>query len=127
LINSGIALCFWLFAALIAVVFFWKRWRWRRNKASGKHRLGFYPNAATLGNALQVLQILTAPHTEYILEQKLAEPAEDEDSGGPDDPTAHLHRQAQLIRDGTPPERMTALLPRASGKILDSHQCQRRG
>lgn len=116
MINSGIALGFWLFAALIAIVFFWKRWRYRRNKARGKRRLGYYPNAATLGNALQVLQILTAPHTEYVLEQKLAEPAEDEDSGGPDDPTAHLHRQARRIREGRPPEPMTALLPRTSQK-----------
>lgn len=116
MINPVIAVGFWLFATLIAIVFFWKRWRYRRNKARGKRRFGYYPNAATLGNALQVLQILTAPHTEYILEQKLAEPAEDEDAGGPDDPTAHLHRQAQQIRQGKPPERVTALLPRISGK-----------
>jgi hypothetical protein len=116
LINPTAAFCFWLFASCIALVFFWKRWRWRRNKARGKRHLGFYPNAATLGNALQILQALSEPHTEQILEQKLAEPAEDEDSGGPDDPTAHLHRQAQQIREGTPPERITALLPRASRK-----------
>ena len=122
MINSGTALCFWLFASFVTVVFFWKRWRWRRNKVSGRRPFGFYPNAATLGNALQVLQIFTAPHTEYILEQKLAEPAEDEDSGGPDDPTAHLHRQAQRIREGNPPERITALLSRATKENPHSNQ-----
>jgi hypothetical protein len=113
LINSGIALCFWLFASFVALVFFWKRWRWRRNKSQRKRHLGFYPNTAALGNAFQILQALTQPHVEHILEQKLAEPADDEDSGGPDDPTAHLHRQAQQIREGIPPDRITAHLPHA--------------
>jgi hypothetical protein len=111
LINAGIALSFWLFASFVAVVFFWKRWRWRRNKSRGKRHLGFYPNTAALGNALQLLQSLTEPHIEHILEQKLAEPAEDEGSGGPDDPIAHLHRQARKIREGIPPDRVTARLP----------------
>jgi hypothetical protein len=111
LINSGLAFCFWLFAAAVAVVFFWKRWRWRRNRSRGKRHLGFYPNAAALGNALQILQSFAEPRTEYILEQKLDERAEDEDSGGPDDPVAHLHRQAKQIREGNPPKRITARLP----------------
>ncbi|MBW4037483.1 MAG: hypothetical protein HIU91_01170 [Acidobacteria bacterium] len=111
MINSGLAFCFWLFSAVIAAIFFYKRWRWRHNKRKGKRHLGFYPNTAALGNALQVLQSLTAPSIEYTLEQKLDEPAEDEDSGGPDDPTAHLHRQANRIRRGNPPDRMTARLP----------------
>jgi hypothetical protein len=115
LINSGIALCFWLFASFVALVFFWKRWHWRHNKSRGKRHLGYYPNAAALGNALQILQALTQPHVEHILEQKLAEPTDDEDSGGPDLPTSHLHRQAQQIRRGTPPDRMTAHLPRNRG------------
>ena len=116
MINSLAAASFWIFASCIAAVFFWKRWRYRRNKARGKRHLGFYPNAATLGNALHILHILTAPHTEYVLEQKLAEPAEDEDCAGPDDPTAHLLRQARQIRQGNPPERLTARLSRSSRK-----------
>jgi len=127
LANPFAALCFWLFAFCIALTFFWKRWRWRRNRARGKRRLGFYPSAATLGNALQILQCLTQPHTEQILEQKLAEPAEDDESGGPDDPTAHLLHQARKIREGTPPERITALLPRASGKNPKSNQRGQKG
>lgn len=111
MIGSGIALSFWLFVSFVAVVFFFKRWRWRRNKVRGKRYLGYYPNAATLGNALHILQALTQPHVEHTLEQKLAEPTDDEDDAGPDDPTAHLHRQAQQIREGNPPERITAILP----------------
>lgn len=111
MVNSGLAFCFWLFAAVVAVVFFWKRWRWRRNNSRGKPHLGYYPNAAVLGNALQILQSLAEPQTEYTLAEKLDERAEDDDSGGPDDPTAHLLRQAKQIREGNPPKRITARLP----------------
>ena len=124
MINPLAALSFWLFASLFAMVFVWKRWRFCRNKALGKRRLGFYPNAAALGNALQILQTLAQPHVEHIVEEKLAEPAEDEDSGGPDDPTAHLLRQAQHIREGKPPKRLTALLPQSSKQNPRSHSTE---
>jgi hypothetical protein len=50
------------------------------------------------------------PKIGSIIEVSLSEPAEDEDSSGPDDPLAHLHRQAKQIRRGTPPERITTYL-----------------
>ena len=54
------------------------------------------------------------PKIGSVIEVSLSEPAEDEDSGGPDNPLAHLHRQAKQIRRGTPPERITTYLaPRA--------------
>ena len=51
------------------------------------------------------------PKIGSIIEVSLSEPAEGEDSGGPDDPVTYLNRQAKQIRRGTPPERITARLP----------------
>ena len=34
-----------------------------------------------------------------------------DESADPKDPIAHLHRQAKQIRNGNPPDRLTALLP----------------
>jgi hypothetical protein len=84
-------------------------WRWR--KKPGKSKLGFYPSGASIGNALQVLQAIAEPQVQHVIEERLEEPAEDDDQAGPNDPTAHLMRQARLIRKGED-VRLTALLPR---------------
>lgn len=57
------------------------------------------------------LQIVFDPKIGHEIEECLTEPAEEEDSGSPDDPVAHLHRQAKQIRRGDPPEHITAYLP----------------
>jgi hypothetical protein len=46
-----------------------------------------------------------------VIEERLEEPAEDDDEAGPKDPAAHLMRQARRIRKGED-VRLTALLPR---------------
>jgi hypothetical protein len=84
-------------------------WRWR--KKTGKSKLGFYPSGASIGNALQVLQAIAEPQVQHVIEERLEEPAEDDDEAGPKDPTAHLMRQARRIRKGED-VRLTALLPR---------------
>ena len=44
--------------ALFLCLFFYQRFRYRRNKRRGKSRWGFYPSTAALGNALQELQTM---------------------------------------------------------------------
>jgi hypothetical protein len=48
----------------------------------------------------------------YVIEEKLDEKADEDDEGGPDDPTRHLHRQAARIRRGERLDRLTVLLRR---------------
>jgi hypothetical protein len=102
--------CILLFGIFIAAIFLLQRLRHRTRKRSGKKRWGYYPSAATIGNALQTLQALTRPSVKHVIEQKLDDAAQDDESGGPDDPVAHLHHQARLIRRGNPPDRLTTKL-----------------
>lgn len=103
---------FYGLVCFIGCVFFYQRWRWRRRKRMGGSHLGFYPSGASLGNALQQLQAIAQPQVEYVLEEKLDEEADEDDAGGPDDPTRHLHRQAARIRRGERLDRLTVLLRR---------------
>jgi hypothetical protein len=48
----------------------------------------------------------------YVIEEKLDEEADEDDEGGPDDPTRHLYRQAARIRRGERLDRLTVLLRR---------------
>src|ERR1700685_2184018 len=91
---------FYGLVCFVGCVFFYRRWRWRHRKRMGRARLGFYPSGASLGNALQQLQAIAQPRVEYVLEEKLDEEADEDDAGGPDDPTRHLHRQGPRTRRG---------------------------
>jgi hypothetical protein len=62
--------------------------------------------------ALLTLQIIAEPKIGHIIEQHLVQHDEEDDSGAPDDPIAHLHRQARQIQRGNPPDRLTARLPK---------------
>jgi hypothetical protein len=62
-----------------------------------------------MGNALQKLSVIAQPQVEHVLEEKLSEDADEDDEGGPKDPTAHLHRQAAKIRRGEKLDRLTAI------------------
>ncbi len=96
------------FMALFTVFFLFQRYRWRRRKRKCKSNWGFYPSSSSLGNALQQLSVFAQPQVEYVLEEKLNEDAEDDSEGGPEDPIAHLHRQAVKIRRGEKIDRLTA-------------------
>ena len=98
------------FAIFFACVFFYQRFRWRRNKRLGKSNWGFYPSTAALGNALQELQTMAQPQVQYVLEEKTDDTVEDDDEAGPDDPTAHLRKQAERIRRGDRRTRITVRL-----------------
>ena len=99
---------FFGFMALFTVFFLFQRCSWRRRKRKGKSNWGFYPSSSSLGNALQQLSVFAQPQVEYVLEEKLNEDTEDDSEGGPEDPIAHLHRQAVKIRRGEKIDRLTA-------------------
>jgi hypothetical protein len=96
------------FVAIFTVVFLFQRYRWRQRKRKGKSNWGFYPSSSSLGNALQELSVMAQPQVEHVLEEKLNEDIEDDSEGGPEDPVAHLHRQAAKIRRGEKLDRLTA-------------------
>jgi hypothetical protein len=96
------------FVAIFTVVFLFQRYRWRRRKRKGKSNWGFYPSSSSLGNALQKLSVMAQPQIEHVLEEKLDENSEYDSEGGPDDPVAHLNRQASKIRRGENLDRLTA-------------------
>ena len=99
--------CILLFGIFIAAIFVIQRVRHRSRKHRGKKRWGYYPSAATIGNALQILEVFTRPSVKHVIEEKFDDSAQDDESGGPDDPIAHLHHQARMIRSGNPPDRLT--------------------
>lgn len=87
--------------------FYFKRLRSRSRRRSGKSDLGFYPSSLMLGNAMQNLQVFTRPAVAWVLEEKYDEDAEEDDEGGPEDPTAHLARQLKRVRRGERVETLT--------------------
>ena len=97
------------FVIFIGFAFFYQRFRWRRRKAKGKGNWGFYPGAASLGNALHQLSAIAEPQAQHAITEILQEESEDDEEGAPKDPVAHLHRQAQKIRRGEEVDRLTAL------------------
>jgi len=74
-----------------------------------KRRFGWYPT--NLRMAFLTLQVMAEPTIGHTIEQHLVQHDEDDDPADPKDPIAHLHRQAKQIRNGNPPDRLTALLP----------------
>jgi hypothetical protein len=97
------------FTVLIGAVFFYQRWRWRRRRKLGRVNWGFYPGAASLGNALQQLSTFAQPQEEHVIGEKSSEECEEGDEGAPKDPVAHLHRQAAKIRRGEKVDCLSAL------------------
>ncbi len=90
------------FFAFVVVSFLFQRLRYRIRKLLGKAHLGFYPTAASMGNALQALQVFIEPNVQQIVEEKLDEDTDEDDEAGPDDPTVHLNRQLRKIRRDEP-------------------------
>jgi hypothetical protein len=93
-------------SAFAATAFLYQRIRFKRRCRKGIKHPGFYPSTAALGNALQSLQLLAQPDVQYILEEKLEEPAEKDDEAEPCDPTRRLNRQLEQIRLGRPVDRL---------------------
>ena len=68
-----------------------QRYRWQRRKRKGKSNWGFCPSSSSLGNALQELSVMAQPQVQHVLDEQLSE-------DGPEDPVAHLYRQAAKTR-----------------------------
>ena len=96
-------------AALIAIAL--HRRLFRRMKPQKKRRRFRRYGSTLVALGFLGLQIVFDPKIGRAIEERLAEPAEDEDSGALDGAVAHLHRQAKQIRRGIPPERITTYLP----------------
>ena len=91
--EAFVSFCLWVGLGLFALVY-------RLQRRRGRSRVGWYPGAGSLGNALQGLQAFTQPRVEHSIVQMMDEDVEEDDEGGPDDPVAHLLWQGRRIRRG---------------------------
>jgi hypothetical protein len=107
--DLGYVLGLYGLVVLFGCVYWWQRRVDRRRRRRGKGKLRIYSSAALLGNALHSLQSIAEPQVRHVVAEELKEEAEDEDVGGPEDPTAHLLRQARRIRRGEDVGRLTAI------------------
>jgi hypothetical protein len=82
---GAIGAAIWSIFLVFALVFYCMRYRSVRKK-------GFRPSYSDLGNALQQLQRIPQPRVEYVLQEKLKDEAEQDDQGGPKDPTQGTRR-----------------------------------
>jgi hypothetical protein len=94
---------------LLLVHFVLLRLRWRFNKRLGR-RLGYYPSTFALGMALQFLQVFYRPSVAHVVEAKLDEDADEDESGEPETLAKQLHRQLRRIRRGERVDRLVLRL-----------------
>jgi len=88
---------------LILVYYYLLRLVVTRLKPPGQRRV-FCPSSFALGMAFQFMQVYHRPSMVWVLEAKQEQQVEEEDSGDPDTPLRHFHRQLRRIRQGEPPE-----------------------
>ncbi len=106
-----------LFVVFVACCFGLQRLRRRLAKRLRWLGLGFYPSGASMGNALQQLQVFAQPETRHFVAEKLEEPAEDDEQGGPEDPKRDLLRQARRIQRGEEVRRLRVRIRADSPKV----------
>jgi hypothetical protein len=75
-----------------------------------KRRFGWYPTNIRM--AFLTMQCIAEPKIGHTIEKHFVEQDEEDDDGGtgPEDPTAHLHRQARKLQRGIPVDRLTTHL-----------------
>ena len=88
-----------LVAVPILCVFSLLRFRWWLT------RRGFRPSYISLGNAFQQIQATAIPQIKYSLEEQSKEKTDEDDDGGPDDPTRYLRRGMKQIDESAATER----------------------
>lgn len=100
------------FVAIGAILVYYALLRacWRRNRRLGKRSPGFCPSSSALGLAFLFLQIFHRPSVEYVLEQRQAEDADEDDEGDPENLKKQLNRQLKRIRRGEHVERLVLRL-----------------
>jgi hypothetical protein len=100
-----------IFLALLTR-FYVRRTLWSWKTRNQKKTRGRYRGGASLGNALHSIQVLAQPQGQHLIEEMLDEESMDEDEeGGPKDPTAHLMRQLKRIRKGEKVDQLVTFLP----------------
>jgi hypothetical protein len=92
--------------AVILFHYYLRRALWKRKRRRGKGAQGFCPSSSALGMALLFMQAFYRPSVEYVIEEKLHEEVEEDDSGDPATPEEQLNRQLKLIRRGEPVDRL---------------------
>jgi hypothetical protein len=75
--------------AVVVVCYVFARRKWARKR-------GFRGSCSHVGLALQQLQAIACPQVEYAIEEPSQE-KQDEDEGGPDDPTQYYRRLGERI------------------------------
>jgi len=85
---------------LILAYYRYRRAVWKRRKRLRRPTPGFCPSIVSMGTAFQHLQVFYRPTMAYVLEAKEDDDADDDDSGDPETPLAHFHRQLRRIRRG---------------------------
>jgi hypothetical protein len=95
------------FLAVVLILLYYSllRGRYRLYRRLGR-KPGFCPSAAALGMALQFLQVAYRPSVAYVVQAKLEEDEDEDDSGDPDKLNKHLGRQLRRIRRGEPVDRL---------------------
>jgi hypothetical protein len=80
------------------------------HKAPAKRRFGWYPTNIRM--ALLSMQVIAEPKIGHTIEKHfvLHDEEEEEGSGDPNDPHAHLHGQARKLQRGIPLDRLTTYL-----------------
>jgi hypothetical protein len=99
----------WLIVGLL-IHYYLRRAGWKRRRRLGVISLGFCPTSASLGTAFQFMQAFHRPSMAYVIQAKQEEDADEDDQGGPDSPSRHLHRQLRRIRRGEPVDRLVLRL-----------------
>lgn len=92
--------------AFFAIIFILKRWRYLYLSRLGRHNLGFFPSFRALGNALQLLQSFAEPETLHVVEEKMEEDAEVDESGDEKDLDKQLNLSLRKIRRGEAVDRL---------------------
>jgi hypothetical protein len=87
----------------IAVIFahyYVRRAVWKHRRRLGIKNLGFCPSMAAMGTSFQFIEVFYRPNMAYVLEAKLDEEVDEDDSGDPETPATHFNRQLRRIRRG---------------------------
>jgi hypothetical protein len=93
---SGIGAVYLIIFVVVAYVLL----LWNRHRAKRRRKSGFYRTSSSVGNVLLEMQKFAHPSVEHVLQQKLDEREDEDDEGGPKDPTEHLRRSLKRIRNG---------------------------
>jgi hypothetical protein len=88
---------------LILAYYYLLRLVGKRLKPQGRSRV-FCPSSFALGMAFQFMQVYHRPSMVHVLEAKQEQQVEEDESGDPDTPLRHFHRQLRKIRQGKPLE-----------------------